>query len=80
MGTVHGYVMCMGTSCAWLLYYSTADYYGRCGPKLDEFYGRAYHVQPSQFSKNRLVGDGDYAKVQASMQVGAGCRGLSIVF
>lgn len=44
------------------------DYYGRCGEKLDDYYGRQYHVTASQFNKNRLVDDLDYIKEQASMQ------------
>jgi hypothetical protein len=43
------------------------DYYGACGARMDDYYGREYHIQPAQFSKSRLVGDSDYQKVQASM-------------
>ncbi|KAF5828262.1 hypothetical protein DUNSADRAFT_17882 [Dunaliella salina] len=44
------------------------DYYGRCGNKLNDYYGRAYNTgNLRQFNSNRIVGDNDYMKVQASL-------------
>ncbi|MEW5316685.1 MAG: hypothetical protein WDW38_008038 [Sanguina aurantia] len=43
------------------------DYYGRYGGDRSNFYGREYHINTDQFLKNRLVGDVDYQRAQASM-------------
>jgi len=44
------------------------DYYGRCGSRLNDYYGRAYNTANlRQFNSNRIVSDNDYMKVQASM-------------
>ncbi|KAL6762807.1 hypothetical protein V8C86DRAFT_2511221 [Haematococcus lacustris] len=43
------------------------DYYGRYGPEHANYYGRSYRMDLNDFSKNRLVNDAAYQRVQASM-------------
>jgi hypothetical protein len=43
------------------------DYYGRSGEDPCSYYGRRYDVQTNDFSQSRLVDEGDYLKVGASM-------------
>lgn len=43
------------------------DYYGRCGDKHCDYYGRRYNLAAAEYQNNSLAGDSDYVKVQASM-------------
>ena len=43
------------------------DFYGRCGDDPCNYYGRRYDMQTNEFQQNRLVDEGDYLKVGASM-------------
>ncbi|GFH20848.1 uncharacterized protein HaLaN_18041 [Haematococcus lacustris] len=41
--------------------------HGRYGPEHANYYGRSYRMDLNDFSKNRLVNDAAYQRVQASM-------------